>query len=106
MMAQRSSWRCKSDLMKELDDRFDDYRQVAILGHISEAERGQLAHTADPIFLVNRWILQETTALVLGRHLKIPSPIVSRIFQQMSNGMLGFNQALKVAVVPFPFPSA
>lgn len=46
------------------------------------------------------------TALVVARHMRIPSPIMSRIYQQLSKGMLGFNQALKVAIVPFPFPFA
>eukprot|EP00931_Biecheleriopsis_adriatica_P117733 TRINITY_DN93219_c0_g1_i1.p1 TRINITY_DN93219_c0_g1~~TRINITY_DN93219_c0_g1_i1.p1 ORF type:complete len:598 (+),score=104.53 TRINITY_DN93219_c0_g1_i1:241-1794(+) len=36
--------------------------------------------------------------------LMVPTPIQSRMFQELSNGMLGFNHALKVADVPFPFP--
>jgi len=34
----------------------------------------------------------------------IPAPIQSRMYQEISNGMLGFNTALKVADVPFCFP--
>jgi len=36
--------------------------------------------------------------------LLIAPPIQSRMYQELSNGMLGFNHALKVADVPFPFP--
>jgi hypothetical protein len=38
--------------------------------------------------------------------LTIPGPILSRFYQEMSNGMLGFNQAFKITFVPFPFPFA
>jgi len=35
-----------------------------------------------------------------------PPPITTRIFGELTDGMLGFQQALKVAQVPFPFPFA
>jgi hypothetical protein len=34
----------------------------------------------------------------------IPPPIYSRVYQEMSNGMLGFMQAYKISVLPFPIP--
>eukprot|EP00931_Biecheleriopsis_adriatica_P050278 TRINITY_DN29100_c0_g1_i1.p1 TRINITY_DN29100_c0_g1~~TRINITY_DN29100_c0_g1_i1.p1 ORF type:complete len:218 (-),score=46.25 TRINITY_DN29100_c0_g1_i1:91-744(-) len=36
----------------------------------------------------------------------VASPILSRPYQELSNGMLGFNQCLKIADIPFPFPFA
>merc|ERR1712190_260802 len=36
-------------------------------------------------------------------HLATPPPILSRVFQELSNGALGFNQAVKLSDVPFPF---
>jgi len=35
--------------------------------------------------------------------LMTPPPVLSRVYQELSNGMLGFNQSLKLADVPFPF---
>ena len=35
-----------------------------------------------------------------------PPPVVSRVYQELSNGLLGFQQAQKVADIPFPFPYA
>ena len=35
-----------------------------------------------------------------------PPPVVSRVYQELSNGLLGFQQAKKVADIPFPFPYA
>ncbi|CAE7480487.1 unnamed protein product [Symbiodinium natans] len=38
--------------------------------------------------------------------LDIAAPIQSRMYQELSNGMLGFCNCLKVADVPFPMPYA
>ena len=38
--------------------------------------------------------------------LNMPPPVVSRIYQELSNGALGFHQAQKISRVPFPFPYA
>jgi predicted membrane chloride channel (bestrophin family) len=35
---------------------------------------------------------------------KTAPPIISRLFQFVSDGTLGYNQARKVAYIPFPFP--
>merc|ERR1711966_95169 len=35
-----------------------------------------------------------------------PPPVVSRVYQELSNGLLGMTQAKKVADIPFPFPYA
>ena len=34
----------------------------------------------------------------------VAPPIISRLFQFTSDGMVGYNQARKVAYNPFPFP--
>lgn len=36
----------------------------------------------------------------------IPPPILSRSFQELGNGMVAFQQAMKLSCVPFPFPYA
>eukprot|EP00931_Biecheleriopsis_adriatica_P009127 TRINITY_DN11022_c0_g1_i4.p1 TRINITY_DN11022_c0_g1~~TRINITY_DN11022_c0_g1_i4.p1 ORF type:complete len:553 (+),score=78.26 TRINITY_DN11022_c0_g1_i4:57-1715(+) len=42
----------------------------------------------------------------IGKELEIAPPIQSRMFQELSNGMVGFSHAMKIADVPFPFPFA
>jgi len=56
----------------------------------------------DRMILVSVWINEDINSLVpiCGT----PPPIVSRCYQELSNGMLGFNQTLKMADIPFPFP--
>lgn len=56
----------------------------------------------DRVIMVSEWISEDIntlTTLVIT-----PPPIVSRCYQELSNGMLGFNQSLKMADIPFPFP--
>lgn len=36
----------------------------------------------------------------------VPAPVVSRMVQELSDGMLGFNHARKIAYLPFPFAHA
>ena len=38
--------------------------------------------------------------------LNVSGDIMTRFFNEMSNGMLGYNQALQVALLPFPYPCA
>merc|ERR1712072_1152956 len=42
---------------------------------------------------------------ICGRLLTEP-PIVTRVFQELSNGMLGYFRSMTIAAVPFPFPFA
>ena len=37
---------------------------------------------------------------------RVEAPIISRMYQELSNGMLGFHNAVKIKTTPFPFPFA
>jgi len=83
-------------------------REFGVLGGISDAEcdllksaRGPLAKTALCSFWLQEFISREFEHGAFGN---ISPPVVSRLYQFTSDGMLGYNQARKVAYVPFPFP--
>jgi len=60
----------------------------------------------DQVFMVFTWV-QDTLIRRLGHGgLAVPAPICTRLFQELSNGMLGFNNAAKIHDTPFPFPYA
>lgn len=63
-----------------------------------------LKSSSDRPSLVMYWIIHDLADISLD--LDIASPIQSRIYQELSNGMLALKQAEKVADVPFPFPYA
>ncbi len=44
-----------------------------------------------------------TTGYATGAFGSVSPPVISRLYQELSDGMLGFNQARKIAYLPFPF---
>lgn len=85
-------------------------RPFRVVGGVSDAEiellqaaRGPLAKVA----LVSMWLQEFISREYLhGSTGKVAPPILSRLYQYVSDGMLGYNQARKVAYIPFPFPHA
>ncbi len=75
-------------------------RPFAVLGGVSDAEidvlqraRGPLAKTALCTMWLQEFISREYLNGALG---KVAAPIISRLFQYTSDGMIGYNQARKV----------
>jgi hypothetical protein len=87
---------------------YNSCRPLKVLGGVSDAEiemlqraRGPVAKTSLCILWMQEFISREFESGALG---KTAPPIVSRVYQVLSDGTLGYNQARKVAYVPFPFP--
>jgi len=85
-------------------------RPMRVLGGVSDAEvkvlqaaRGPLAKVALCTMWLQEFISREYLSGSTGH---VAPPIVSRLYQFCSDGMLGYNQARKVAYVPFPFVHA
>mmetsp|Transcript_60736 Transcript_60736/g.131662 ORF Transcript_60736/g.131662 Transcript_60736/m.131662 type:complete len:488 (+) Transcript_60736:145-1608(+) len=70
----------------------------------SSAELSLLRRSTDRVTVVMYWIIFDLAKL--SPSLNTPTPIQSRMYQELSNGMLAFNQCLKLADIPFPFPYA
>jgi predicted membrane chloride channel (bestrophin family) len=85
-------------------------RPFRVVGGVSDAEidllqaaRGPLAKVA----LCTMWLQEFISREYLhGSTGHVAPPIISRLYQYTSDGMAGYNQARKVAYVPFPFPHA
>lgn len=98
--------------MSDLELRFPS--DLVILGKVSKEETSELDGVLNPtvgsseqvqpdrVNMVMGWINEDINELVpiVG----IPPPIMSRCYQELSNGMLGCTQATKMADIPFPFP--
>ncbi|KAF4728953.1 hypothetical protein FOZ62_008847, partial [Perkinsus olseni] len=90
----------------EVCDGAEDECYFEIIGELTDHEKATL-QSADDILLVCQWITEGIATAAADPHLlNIPPPILSRVFQEISTGMLGFNQSWKIAMVPFPFPFA
>jgi hypothetical protein len=65
--------------------------------------RGPYAKTQLAWGWLSDFMLRESMAGSMGN---VAPPIISRLFQFMSDGMTHYNHALKITYVPFPFPHA
>lgn len=63
-----------------------------------------LSRTFDTVSTVMYWIIWDLVDIT--KELDVAPPIQSRMYQELSNGMLGFYNCLKIADVPFPLPYA
>lgn len=62
--------------------------------------------TPNKVELVFTWIQMAIVDAVADGLLTIPPPLLTRSFQEMANGMVQFHDALKIRMIPFPFPYA
>lgn len=85
-------------------------RPLPVLGGISDNEilflqraRGPSAKVTLCWHWLSEFIIREHLAGSLG---KVGPPIISRIIQFLSDGMIFYNHARKTTYIPFPFPHA
>lgn len=71
--------------------------------HMLQAARGPMAKVALCSMWLQEFISREYMAGSTGG---VAPPIISRLYQYVSDGNLGYAQARKIAYIPFPFPHA
>lgn len=87
--------------MCELDD---DSLEILSLTGIEEKSLRHLKNSPDRAETVLLWI-EKLIIDANNRNLfEVPAPILSRAFQELSQGMVGVNDVRKIRMVPFPFP--
>jgi len=60
----------------------------------------------DKVELIFGWVQMTIVDNIKTGVLAIPPPILSRVFQELANGMVAFHNAKKITFIPFPFPYA
>jgi hypothetical protein len=90
--------------------RYNKMRPLAVLGGVSDNEikflqraRGPSAKMTLAWHWLSEFIIREHLSGSLGN---VGPPIISRIFQFLSDGMIFYNHARKTMYIPFPFPHA
>jgi len=85
-------------------------RPFRVIGGISDAEIQMLQAARGPsakVALVCMWLQEFLSREYLsGSTGGVAPPIISRLYQFISDGNLGYAQARKIAYIPFPFPHA
>lgn len=77
-----------------------------IFNPVTDEEKYELTLASDRTALISMWICEDLARAVRTKLISTPAPIVARAYQEVSNGMLGLNQAAKILVIQFPFPFA
>lgn len=75
--------------------------RVSVIGDLSKEEYLLVGRAKDRVGLVLLWLNELVTNL--QPLLLVPPPILSRVYQELSNGGLGYSQAEKLSDIPFPF---
>jgi hypothetical protein len=79
---------------------------LLVIGGVTDSESRALARVEDKSYLVMQWVVDIVVLQGKLKWLEVEGPIVSRIYQELSDGMLGYNQARKLTEIPFPYPYA
>mmetsp|Transcript_49382 Transcript_49382/g.105077 ORF Transcript_49382/g.105077 Transcript_49382/m.105077 type:complete len:481 (-) Transcript_49382:33-1475(-) len=87
-------------------ERKEDRNHIQVLGQITPDELALVSQSQEAVNLVMMWILLEITRLAITKKVLIEPPILSRVYQELSNGMLSYFRAMQIECVPFPFPFA
>jgi len=65
-----------------------------------------LRHSHDRCEVLLQWIQRLIVDNMASGVLSIPAPVISRVFQELSRGIVNVNNVKKIKHLPFPFPYA
>jgi len=110
----RRIWRSKiislfsllhASALGELSERTEE---LEVINGIDEQAVNQmnLDRVTDDVYLAYAWIQDELMVRISQGGLAVPPPIATRIWQDLTNGMQGYNDAHIILDTPFPFPYA
>merc|ERR1719313_393609 len=77
-------------------------KRIIVLGKLSEGREEALRNSSRQAHHAYVWTLDTLTYLIGHGIVTIPAPIYSLIYQELSNGMLGYMHAWRLAQIPIP----
>eukprot|EP00931_Biecheleriopsis_adriatica_P094009 TRINITY_DN67712_c0_g1_i1.p1 TRINITY_DN67712_c0_g1~~TRINITY_DN67712_c0_g1_i1.p1 ORF type:complete len:524 (+),score=66.32 TRINITY_DN67712_c0_g1_i1:62-1633(+) len=83
----------------------EDFEIIEISGFDQESVE-LLSESPERSWVVMLWMQQLILENADNGTLHVPAPILSRVFQELSNGMVAIADAQKITDIPFPFPLA
>eukprot|EP00397_Hematodinium_sp_SG-2012_P009965 GEMP01010065.1.p1 GENE.GEMP01010065.1~~GEMP01010065.1.p1 ORF type:complete len:599 (+),score=95.25 GEMP01010065.1:149-1945(+) len=88
------------------DEDFEDDSDLVtleIIGCILKEEAEMLEGVNDKVCIIAGWITMLVTEFANRDWLACPNPVLSRVYQEMSHGLLAYRMAFTIAMIPFPF---
>lgn len=77
--------------------------KLQVFGRITPAELRMLQSSTDKVGMVMGWLIEALGRAEVQKIFLVSPPSYARIYQEIVNGTDGYNQAFRVALVPFPF---
>mmetsp|Transcript_34148 Transcript_34148/g.72634 ORF Transcript_34148/g.72634 Transcript_34148/m.72634 type:complete len:532 (+) Transcript_34148:164-1759(+) len=93
--ARRSFW---SQITEE-----DICERIYIHSTPTQQEMDQMSSSFDKLTVIIQWIQCEASRLHCLNRIYIHSSIITRIYEELSSGMLAYCEAHMISVIPFPF---
>jgi predicted membrane chloride channel (bestrophin family) len=81
----------------------DKGREQLLELYLDEEERTQMIWAENKMDLIMMWITEDLSAAIVQKTVVVPAPLWSRLFQDLSDGMLSYQNALLIDTVKFPF---
>jgi putative membrane protein len=92
--------------LQQVADMHDEHFEILQHNGISEESLKYLAHAEDRCEVIMQWIQRLIVINMNTNVVRIAPPIASRVFQELSNGIVDVQNARKIAEFKFPFPYA
>jgi len=83
----------------------DDFEVIEVAG-LDEMALDFMHDHPDPCIVILQWMQQHIVSHMRSGVLDVPPPVMSRVFQELSQGIVSLADAQKIADTPFPFSSA
>jgi predicted membrane chloride channel (bestrophin family) len=77
--------------------------KLGCFGEVSSEELLRLNGATDKVAIVLMWMEEAVSRGQIQGVLLVAPPIMSRFYNELGNGLEGFNEAYRIALVPFPF---
>eukprot|EP00420_Gonyaulax_spinifera_P023256 CAMPEP_0197897788 /NCGR_PEP_ID=MMETSP1439-20131203/42422_1 /TAXON_ID=66791 /ORGANISM="Gonyaulax spinifera, Strain CCMP409" /LENGTH=522 /DNA_ID=CAMNT_0043518441 /DNA_START=51 /DNA_END=1616 /DNA_ORIENTATION=+ len=92
--------------LQRISNTSDSYLEVIDPGSLDDASLETLASDDLKCEIIMQWMQQAVVQAIEQKVIVIAAPISSRVFQELSRGMVALNSVEKVARLPFPMPYA
>jgi predicted membrane chloride channel (bestrophin family) len=90
-------------VIKNNSNQMRDLGKLGVYGSLTNEEVQRLHGATDKVAIVMMWMEEAVSrGQVQGVILTAP-PILARVYNELGNGLQGFNSAYRIALVPFPF---
>merc|ERR1719408_475829 len=91
-------------LQQVAPEEIDEKIEIIEVEGVEKEAFAFMLHSNDRVELILQWIQRLVVDNIYSDVLPIAPPILSRVFQELSRGIVNLTNARKIAEFPFPFP--